>query len=282
MSSRQRSPLLRLSRPRFWVYLLGPFLIGIVAAPNQVFSFRLLALGLFFTVPANLLIYGFNDVFDYETDKHNSKKQGYEQLLSPDHRQGVLRILTLMGMLGLLLVLPPSVPQAVKWAMTGFYFFGLGYSVPPIRAKTKPFLDAYFNVLYVFPALVSYGLLTGGSYPALQLFLAGMFWCAAMHAFSAIPDIRADQKAKIKTIATVLGKQNTLIFCAFNYAAAAILSYQYLGWFALAGGLLYLWLMYVSSKTATKEAFFRYYTYFPRINMIMGAMLFFWVLLVVK
>lgn len=273
--------LFAISRPRFWSYLFGPFLIGIAAAPDVAFSWRLVALGLFFTYPANLLIYGFNDVFDYETDKYNPKKRGYEQLLSPERRVPLLRQMGLWGIIGMLLVVSVDVPQVVKWAMTGFYFFGLGYSVPPIRAKVKPFIDAYFNVLYVFPALVSYGLLTGG-YPAWELFLAGALWCAAMHAYSAIPDIRSDKKAGIRTVATVLGTKRTLLFCTAHYLLAAALALPWLGLFSVVGGAVYAWLMYASLKATTKDRLFQLYTYFPKVNILIGAALFFWILLVVN
>ncbi len=281
MSKSQRSPLLRISRPRFWGYLFGPFLIGIASAPVIDASVRLVLLGLFFTFPANLLVYGFNDIFDYETDKHNEKKKGYEGLLSPKSRKPLLNILAVVGMAGILLVLPSSVSQEVKWAMTGFYFFGLGYSVPPIRAKTKPFFDAYFNVLYIFPAVVSYTFLAG-ELPLPQLFVAGALWCAAMHAYSAIPDIRADQKAGLKTIATVLGKQKTLLFCAINYIGAALLSASWLGWFSFAALSVYLYILYQSHKTNTRQQLFRYYSYFPIVNMSLGMALFFWIILVVN
>ena len=275
------SARIAISRPRFWSYLFGPFLIGLAAAPDIEFSLRLLALGLFFTYPANLLIYGFNDVFDYETDKHNPKKRGYEKLLSPEQRTPLLRHMALLGLIGILLVTPADVPQVVKWAMTGFYFFGLGYSVPPIRAKAKPFLDAYFNVLYVFPALVSYGLLTG-NFPPLELFIAGALWCAAMHAYSAVPDIRADKKAGLKTVATVLGAKRTLIFCTAHYLLAALLSFPWIGVFSVLAGAVYLWLMYASLRAQTHERLFQLYTYFPRVNLLVGAALFFWVLNIVN
>ena len=270
-----------ISRPRFWGYLFGPFLIGLAAAPDIAFSLHLLALGLFFTYPANLLIYGFNDVFDYETDKLNKKKKGYELLLSPEARGPLLKQMSIWGLIGILLVVSASVPQAVKWSMTGFYFFGLGYSVPPIRAKTKPFLDAYFNVLYIFPGLISYGFLTGG-FPPLWIVLAGMSWCAAMHAYSAIPDIRADKKAGIKTIATILGTKRTIIFCTANYLLAALLAFPWIGAFSIVGGALYMWLMYISLKAPTRDRLFQIYTYFPAVNMLLGSALFFWILLVVN
>jgi lycopene elongase/hydratase (dihydrobisanhydrobacterioruberin-forming) len=265
---------LKISRPRFWLYLLGPFLLGAAAAPTVSFSWRLLLLGLFFTYPANVLIYGFNDIFDYETDRHNQKKRSYEHLLAPNKRRPLLHHAALMGSLGLLLVLPAGVPAAAKWAMTGFYFFGLFYSAPPIRAKAKPLLDSLFNILYVFPALVSYGLLTG-QYPPLQIILAAWLWCMAMHAYSAAPDIEADKKAGISTIATWLGADNTIIFCWLAYAAATGLVYVWLGWFGAGLGAIYQGLMLVSLINTDRERLFSLYRFFPYVNMLIGAALFF-------
>lgn len=270
--------LIAISRPRFWSYLFLPFLIGVAAAPDITVSARLLFLALFFTFPANLLIYGFSDLFDHENGKRKKKNQGYELLLKPENRQILLRQITIWGLIGILLVTSEQVPSAAKWAMTGFYFFGLGYSVPPIRAKTKPFLDAYFNVFYVFPALVSYGLLTG-SYPPVELFLAGMFWFAAMHAYSSVPDIRADRKAGIRTVGTVLGAKRTIIFSTSHYLLAALLAYPWVGAFSIVAGAVYVWLMYASLQAATRERLFQLYTYFPIINMIVGAALFLWTLI---
>jgi 4-hydroxybenzoate polyprenyltransferase len=34
-----------------------------------------------------------------------------------------------------------------------FLFFAIGYSLPPLRAKARPFVDSIFNVLYQFSAL---------------------------------------------------------------------------------------------------------------------------------
>jgi len=270
----------KISRPRFWIYLVGPFLIGMVATPSLKFSWGLLLLGLFFTYPANLLIYGFNDVFDYETDKHNQKKQGYEALLAPENRGVLLRQLMVWGLLGMILVLPPAVPLAAKWAMTGFYFFGIFYSVPPIRAKTKPLLDSLFNVLYVFPALVSYGLLTG-SFPPLQIIAAAWLWCMAMHAYSAVPDIAADTKAGLRTIATWLGAENTILFCWLCYAVATGLVYPWLLWFGAGLGAVYQVLMLFSLLNTERERLFKLYRLFPYVNLVVGAGLFFWVALVV-
>lgn len=50
-----------------------------------------------------------------------------------------------------------------------------------------------------------------------------------MHAYSAIPDIQADQKAGIATVATVLGARWTSRYCIFLYVASGILGSIYTG-----------------------------------------------------
>jgi 4-hydroxybenzoate polyprenyltransferase len=101
----------------------------------------------------------------------------------------------------------------VRWIGLGFVgllFFGHQYSATPIRAKARPFWDSAFNVLYVFPVLIGWGLSdTHASFPWL-LFVAGTCWCMAMHAFSAVPDIEADQKALM-----VWGRANKIFFYVY-------------------------------------------------------------------
>lgn len=273
---------LRISRPRFWPYLVGPFIIGIAAgfssgagvAQIPGLNWWLLALGLFFTYPANFVIYGINDVNDYETDKLNPKKQGYEALLKPEQRWLVQRQALSWVILGyLLLEFVPGDNDVAGWGMLGFFLFGVLYSMPPVRAKTKPLLDSMFNVLYVFPAVVGYGLVTG-QMPAWQLFVAAMLWCMAMHAYSAVPDIAADTKAKISTIATTLGARNTLLFCIVCYALAAYLSSAWLGWFSWLAGSVYLAMMLLTISQPGRDHVFKLYQYFPYINMAVGAGLF--------
>lgn len=266
----------KISRLRFWPYLFGPFLIGIAAAPFVINEWLLLLFGLYFTLPANLLIYGINDIFDYETDRINPKKQTYEALVSPQQYKRLSRVILLLNapVIALLLV---SAPVA-RWAMLGFFFFGLFYSMPPIRAKTKPLIDSFFNILYIFPGLVSFGVITN-TWPPLQIIVAATLWCMAMHAYSAIPDIPSDKKAGVNTIATLLGKRGTLVFCLTCYLLAAILSFYVLGWFSVVGGVVYTSMMLLSiSKLET----FSLYKLFPSINLVIGTALFFWIVLVVK
>ena len=271
--------LIKISRPRFWVYITGPFLIGVVAAsPVQSWPLIIL-LGAYFTFPANLLIYGINDIFDYETDKHNPKKIAYETLVKPKEQKQLWLWIAITNAPFLLLL--PLLGNNGRWAIAGFLFFGVFYSMPPIRAKVRPLMDSIFNVLYIFPAIVGYAVVSK-TLPSLYLCLAAAFWCMAMHAYSAVPDTEADRKAKISTIATKLGKAGTLLFCIACYALAAGLSISALGQFSIAAGILYGLMMIVTLQAKNAHSVMKLYSLFPYINMGAGMALFFWVLFVLK
>jgi lycopene elongase/hydratase (dihydrobisanhydrobacterioruberin-forming) len=271
--------LIKISRPRFWVYITGPFLIGVVAAsPVQSWPLIIL-LGVYFTFPANLLIYGINDIFDYETDKHNPKKQAYETLVRPKEQKQLWRYIAITNAPFLLLL--PLLGNNGRWAIAGFLFFGVFYSMPPIRAKVRPLLDSVFNVLYIFPGIVGYAVVSK-TLPSLYICLAAAFWCMAMHAYSAVPDIEADRKAKIDTIATKLGKTGTLLFCLACYGLAAGLTISVLGQFSIAAAILYGFMMIVTLQAKNAHSVMKLYSLFPFINMGVGMALFLWVLFVLK
>lgn len=263
--------ILAVSRPRFWGYLLGPFVVGVAAAYPQGNWLPTVVMGLFFTLPANLFIYGINDIFDYETDRHNPKKQTYETLVTPKDRWPLLVAIAVLVVPFLGLVHAMSEPAAVMFG--GFLLLGLCYSAPPIRTKTKPLLDSMTNVLYALPGFFAYGLFTY-NYPPAAISLAALLWCAAMHAYSAVPDIAADRKAGLATIATWLGARGTIIFCLVCYLGAALASISYVGGFAVLGALVYGAIMLASLADTHRQQVFRLYRLFPYINMVMGGLLF--------
>jgi 4-hydroxybenzoate polyprenyltransferase len=271
--------LIKISRPRFWVYITGPFLIGVLAASSVQSWPLVILLGAYFTFPANLLIYGVNDIFDYETDKHNPKKEAYETLVKPKEQKQLWRWIAITNAPFLLLL--PFLGNNGRWGVAGFLFFSVFYSMPPIRAKVRPLIDSIFNVLYIFPGIVGYAVVSK-TMPSLYLCLAAAFWCMAMHAYSAVPDIQADKKAKISTIATQLGKAGTLLFCLVCYALASGLSISTLGQFSIAAGILYGFMMIITLQAKNAKAIMKLYSMFPYINMSVGMALFFWILLVVK
>ena len=267
--------LIKVSRPRFWLYIFGPYIVGLAAGADSRSDFidwQIILFGFYFLFPANLLIYGVNDIADYETDKLNPKKQGYETLVAPDSRRSLSIWIAVFN-------IPFLVAAAVFYPsglliLSGFVFLSLFYSLPPIRAKAVPFLDSAFNILYVFPGIFSYYMMSG-SYPQFSALLAAGLWTAAMHAYSAVPDIEADREARVPTIATTLGPRVTLMLCGLLYAASSILAFQYLSYLSVILGAAYLIMIALSFRTADRASVFSIYRYFPILNAV-GGFLIFW------
>ena len=272
------SQILRISRPRFWIYELGTYALGMLAgltvggAWSWVYG---VLYGLFFLIPANILIYGINDVFDYETDKRNPKKVEYEDLLHPSLHKKVFAYI-FWSNIGFV-ILGLFVPWKAFIALIFFYFFATFYSAPPIRAKARPFLDSFFSAgHYVVTGVFGY-YLSGAQGGVILPVCAGMCWAIAMHAYSAVPDIDADKQSGIQTIAISLGKKTTILVCAFLYVCAGVLLVPYFSWLPLLLTVPYVILMY-KSYVSDEQKLFRLYTYFPKLNALVGMILFFLVL----
>ena len=269
--------LFLLSRPRFWMYVLGTFLVGMIAGGNPFLhdnttNFILIALGLFFSLPANVLIYGVNDIYDYQTDILNEKKVDYESVLQPEKHRN-LWIWTLL-LVAPFLVLFVFIGLPTQIALLVFLFTGVFYSARPIRAKSKPPLDVLFSaIIYVSPAVVGF-FATGSTNLDWLIVVAGLIWAFAMQTYSAVPDIDADRKAGVNTLATLFGEPLALWFCFFCYIISASIGYFYVGNLALVFGIVYGIVVILS--LVNRARLFKYYTYFPIINIVTGAVLFFY------
>lgn len=251
------------------MYLLGPYMIALAATSLRP-PLEVWLLGLYLTLPANLLIYGVNDLFDVETDRLNPKKRDYETLLAASERRGLIIAILVLNLPFLALV--PFLPHAWPWLLL-FVVTGIGYSMPPLRAKGRPVLDAAFNILYVAPGIAAYVTLSGRQ-PSLEVLAAALLWCMAMHAYSAVPDIDADRAARLSTIATFFGRSRTLLLCGVAYALAGLLAYASVGAFALLGALAYLIMISLSLRSRGPEQLFRLYRRFPVLNTTLGGVLF--------
>ena len=260
--------LLVLSRPRFWLYLAGPVLVGLVFGAPTVETLLdplPVALFLFFLVPANVFLYGINDVFDRDVDAHNPKKDDREARYRGE--RDVLVATALSGVLGLAFfaILPVA---AWPW-LAGFLVLGAEYSAPPLRFKTTPFLDSLSNGLYVLPGAAAYVALSGRQ-PALLAVAGGWLWTMAMHTFSAIPDIEPDREAGIRTTATALGERRTYAYCAGCWLLAA-LSFGLLS--RPLGALLLVYPLSVVAVAASDVDVRRAYWWYPAINGFVGMLL---------
>ena len=211
--------LLTLSRPRFWLYLAGPIAVAVPFGVNStegLFTPVTLPLFAYFLLPANVFLYGINDVFDADIDVENPKKEGREARWRGDPI--VSGVIVASGLLGLGTF--ALTPQASWPYLAGFFVLATQYSAPPLRFKTTPFADSVSNGLYILPGAAAYAAVSGVHPPVVAL-AGAWLWTMGMHTFSAIPDIEPDRAAGIRTTATYLGKRRTFAYCLACWLAAA-------------------------------------------------------------
>ncbi len=299
----QLENLIKISRPRFRMYLFGPFLIWRVAWINDLYQWDmlswlvqyktfilavlLLVAADYFLFSANLFVYGINDLSDDDTDQYNSKKWSYEHSLQKEERTRLARHIIIFAwaewmLLMLLLVWTQKVMfWYIDWrrwilALVLFWATSYLYSSLPVRAKSLPFIDGLFNVLYIFPAIV-WRLV---SWHNIEWFAWLAFWAwwlraMGMHAYSAIPDIEPDRKASLVTTAVYLWKEKTLVYCWLLRSLAAILAYDFLWTPIILVLLLYITAIILSFRTKVMNIYKR----FPWINGFVGFLLFWLIVL---
>ena len=263
--------LVRLSRPRFWLYTAGPVLVGVAYAADAASDLLApspAALFAYFLLPANVYLYGVNDLFDRDVDAANPKKDaeaGREARWRDD--PVVAGIVVFSGLLGL--VLFATTPRVAWPWLAGFFLLATGYSAPPLRFKTTPPLDSLSNGLYVLPGAAAYAAVAGAHPPALAV-AGGWCWTMGMHTYSAVPDIGPDREAGVDTTATALGERRTYayVLACWLLAAAA---------FALLdprlGALLAVYPVLLAATVLGGVAVDRAYWWFPVVNGAVGMVL---------
>lgn len=274
--------VLKISRPRFWVYEFGTFWgLGIFAGLSSIYImpqnlWLILIFAFYFLIPANILIYGVNDIYDYETDKLNPKKLEYEALVTPKEQKKLWKWILTTNLPFLFFI--PFLNFYSKITFILFLFFAFFYSAYPIRAKIKPFLDSFFSAgHYVATGLFGYYLAGGSGIPYLVI-LFSMCWAISMHAYSAIPDIKADGDAGLDTIATFLGKTKTLHLCLFLFLSTSIFISFYNVYLGVIAFFSYGLIILKSYKANDKELFDLYKIY-PKLNLILGFLIFITIIL---
>lgn len=172
-----------------------------------------------------------NDVYDYESDLRNPRKQGQSLeggILSPVYHNLVLisaRAASLLILLSSLI--PPlssNAPVSPSRTLQGplitvaLLVLSWQYSSPPLRLKERPLLDSLSNGVVVWLCWAR-----GYTAEGLPLFGSGAmesaakgwvlaFCTAGVHALGAAADVDADNAAGQRTIATVFGQRTAALF----------------------------------------------------------------------
>ena len=215
------------SRPVSWINTAFPFAAAYLLTTGGIDALFVVGT-IFFLIPYNLLMYGVNDVFDYESDARNPRKGGAEgALLEPRlHRPVVWAgVVTATPLVALMLWLGGT-GHPWSWLVLAVSLFAVfAYSVPGLRFKERPVLDSVTSSIhFVSPAV--YGLAVAGAEPTPQLMAlmtAFFCWGMASHAFGAVQDVVPDREAGIASIATAFGARTTVRIALALWFTAGLL-----------------------------------------------------------
>ncbi|KAI0830118.1 hypothetical protein BC628DRAFT_1356496 [Trametes gibbosa] len=183
---------------------------------------RLLQL-LSLSFPLALVVFGVNDVYDYNTDVRNPRKlaDGLEgSVLPPALHPPVLLAAAAASLLILALALLTRSPQNAL-ATTLLLALAWEYSAPPLRLKERPVLDSLSNGAIVLLAYLVGHTAHGGALlrPPAKGMVLGLC-TAGVHALGAAVDADVDAAARQRTIATAFGPRPAAGFAALTYLLA--------------------------------------------------------------
>lgn len=226
------------SRPVSWVNTAYPFAAAYLMAGGGV-DLALVVGILYFLVPYNLLMYGVNDVFDYESDLRNPRKGGIEGVVLSRRWHRLTIVAAVVTNLPFLAVLVATGSAASTAVLAVSVFTVVAYSAPDLRFKERPVLDSitsstHFVSPAVFGLVLAGGSLTGTALASLAAFF---LWGMASQAFGAVQDVEADRAAGIASVATWLGAGRTVRLAMVLYVSAGLVLVL-AGWPAALAGLL--------------------------------------------
>ncbi len=214
--------LVKVARPGFWTTSIWFYLLPL--GQRQVFGAWPFWLGLFFvTFPLGLLIYGWNDLMDAETDRHNPRKGTF--LFGA--RGNEAQLAALPGRI--LLVQLPFASLFV--GLLGFRAFGWWaaliaatavYNWPPPGLKGRPPFDMLNQIGYLLVFVLSSWLNQAPQLPW-QTFVFGALFAMHSHLFGQIMDVEPDRQAGRRTTATAIGIVPAKLLAALFLLAEAAL-----------------------------------------------------------
>lgn len=214
--------LAMVSRPVSWVNTAYPFAAGYIMTGGQINPTFVIAT-LYFLIPYNLLMYGVNDVFDYESDIRNPRKGGIEGMREQRKFHPTIIVAAAVSNIPPLVYLLITQSLTAGITLTILTFFVVAYSIAKLRFKEVPFLDSVTSSIHFVGPLVYALTLTQFNSDTWPIILSFFFWGMASHAFGAVQDIIPDRAGSLSSIATWAGAQNTTRLVIVLYLAASVI-----------------------------------------------------------
>lgn len=264
------------SRPFWWLTTSVPFIVGGLLAKDGL-SATLFIGAFYFLIPYNLMLYGVNDIFDYESDIRNERKAGilHGSVMSRLKHPSLWRwIIAANAPFALFFVAVGNIESLVFLIM--MIYLLMAYSVAGLRYKEIPFIDSLTSGFHYASPFLFALFLFGSPNLWTPAFAGFYFWAVGNHAFGAIQDIVPDREAGLKSIATVLGAGKTMVFCFAAYGLAVVapvLGYGFNGLAAtaaIAPYFLVILSVYRFRKNARAVQFKNAWRKFVLLNYVVG------------
>jgi len=266
--------LFKVSRPISWVNTAYPFAATYLVLGGGVNIVFIIGT-LFFLIPYNLLMYGVNDVFDYESDIRNPRKKSIEGAVEAKSFHPTILWSSLILVVPFVVTLALLSPPWSVLVLAVILFFVVAYSAKEFRFKEIPFLDSITSSIHFVGPMIFAIAATGFQPKAWPFALALFLWGIASHAFGAVQDVVPDRAGKLKSVATIIGARYTVWLSILLYALA-IIAVVVQGGVAIivgAAGLLYIAnvLPYTNITDKTSARANRGWRRFIWLNYIVGA-----------
>ena len=246
-----------ISRRVGWVIAPLVFLIGLVYSGGSISYYSLIQLVLL-SFPYSVMLFGINDLNDYESDIINPRKKSAQD---PRHKNFIY-VNSFVAALGLLCVAVILGNKFNIFSVVVLLFVSYFYSAYPLRLKEIPLIDSISNGL-IFLAVFSIGYSFGGSLSEIPAKIYFVALCVmGIHAFGAAVDCETDKEAGHKTLAVYIGKRGALLFASSTF----IVSYIYSG---IGSYIINLYLLFCSILALTAFLF-----PYKRLEIILFKMIF--------
>ncbi|BBM81729.1 UbiA family prenyltransferase [Candidatus Uabimicrobium amorphum] len=236
---------LKVSRPGLWFQTLWVYLLPVVGT-QSIYTWPFWIGFIYATFPLNFMIYGWNDMVDYETDRHNPRKNSFlwgakgtkEQL------QGLMTPIIIAQLPFIIFFIwYCGWPMAV--VLFCIYLVNITYNLPKYGLRGVPPLELVniLGMLIIVP-LCTY-LNDFPSLPWQSMVYLGIF-CILAQLIGEIMDIEPDRKAGRRTTATVIGNDATKLLVIALVVAEAVILYAVFHAYMLAAYMIFviLWLIF--------------------------------------
>lgn len=218
--SRSLLLLLSISRPLGWIIAPLVFTFGLYFS-GAGFTFNAVLQLVLLSMPYCAILYGINDIYDYESDKLNPRKKDFS--LSAQDIELIKKYSKYAsGALFLSSILSTNPQNLILMIL--LLAVSYSYSAPPGRLKERPPLDSISNGVLFF-LVFGLGYSYGGdvwTIPAKIYFVA--MCVMGIHSFGTVMDYSTDKLAGHRTFSVLFGKRAASLFALLMFIAAILFS----------------------------------------------------------